>query len=133
MRLFFSEELADLGIEVYYHSVVGDNPERLESLLKTADQRSDLVVLLWRVRHYYRRFNQRCCRRSCWSTFSRRFKGRKELEAFFTRAKREMTANNLRQVLVFEEGNALPNETGLAIGIFYQSPTTAFLLFAAAI
>lgn len=42
---FISEELASLGINVYYHSVVGDNPQRLEALLELADQRSDLIVL----------------------------------------------------------------------------------------
>ena len=42
---FLSEELAGLGIDVYYHSVVGDNAERLESLLELADQRSELIVL----------------------------------------------------------------------------------------
>lgn len=31
---FLSEQLADLGIDVYYQTVVGDNPDRLESLLQ---------------------------------------------------------------------------------------------------
>ncbi|MDN6568728.1 MAG: molybdopterin-binding protein, partial [Tetragenococcus halophilus] len=42
---FLAEELAGLGIEVYYQSVVGDNPKRLEEALELADQRSDLTVL----------------------------------------------------------------------------------------
>lgn len=42
---FLSEELADMGFEVYHHSVVGDNRERLLELLQVADKRSDLVVL----------------------------------------------------------------------------------------
>lgn len=41
---FLSEELASLGIEVYYHSVVGDNPKRLEELVTLAENRSDLIV-----------------------------------------------------------------------------------------
>ncbi|MCU7357482.1 competence/damage-inducible protein A [Enterococcus dispar] len=125
---FLSEELADLGIEVYYHSVVGDNPERLESLLKTADQRSDLVVLCGGLGPTTDDLTKDVVAAHVGQRLVEDAAGRKELETFFTRAKREMTANNLRQVLVFEDGNALPNETGLAIGIFYQSPTTAFLL-----
>ncbi|KFN93235.1 competence/damage-inducible protein [Tetragenococcus muriaticus 3MR10-3] len=42
---FLAEELAGLGMEVYYQSVVGDNPKRLEEVLSLADQRSDLIVL----------------------------------------------------------------------------------------
>lgn len=33
---FLSKALADSGIEVYYHTVVGDNPGRLEELLEVA-------------------------------------------------------------------------------------------------
>ena len=42
---FLSEELASLGFEVYYHSVVGDNEARLLNLLALADTRSELIVL----------------------------------------------------------------------------------------
>ena len=42
---FLSEKLADMGIEVYFHTVVGDNPARLEELLQLADQRSELIIL----------------------------------------------------------------------------------------
>lgn len=42
---FLSEQLADLGIEVYYHTVVGDNRQRLEELLTLAESRSELIVL----------------------------------------------------------------------------------------
>lgn len=125
---FLSEELADLGIEVYYHSVVGDNPARLESLLKIADRRSDLVVLCGGLGPTTDDLTKDVVAYHVGQRLVEDSNGRKELEAFFTRAKREMTENNLRQVLVFEDGIALPNETGLAVGIFYQSPTTAFLL-----
>lgn len=125
---FLSEELADLGIEVYYHSVVGDNPARLESLLKIADRRSDLVVLCGGLGPTTDDLTKDVVATHVGQRLVEDSNGRKELEAFFTRAKREMTENNLRQVLVFGDGIALPNETGLAVGIFYQSPTTAFLL-----
>lgn len=42
---FLSEQLADLGIDVYYHTVVGDNPTCLEELLQLAESRSELIIL----------------------------------------------------------------------------------------
>ena len=36
--------LADLGINVYWHSVVGDNPERLRQSLEVAKDRADLII-----------------------------------------------------------------------------------------
>ncbi len=42
---FLARELAALGIPCYYQSVVGDNPARLQTTLKTALSRSDLIIL----------------------------------------------------------------------------------------
>jgi len=39
-----SEQLSGLGINVYYHSVVGDNPERLTRAVEIARQRADLII-----------------------------------------------------------------------------------------
>lgn len=41
---FLSRELAQLGINVHFQSVVGDNPERLESVVNLARSRSDLLI-----------------------------------------------------------------------------------------
>ena len=41
---YLSSRLADLGINVYYHSVVGDNPGRLKVCLEQALERSDIVI-----------------------------------------------------------------------------------------
>jgi nicotinamide-nucleotide amidase len=42
---FLSRVLADLGIDVFYHVTVGDNPHRLDDALRTALARSDLVLV----------------------------------------------------------------------------------------
>ena len=41
---FLSEKLAELGIDVYFHTAVGDNEKRLLSVLDQASKRSDLVI-----------------------------------------------------------------------------------------
>lgn len=41
---FISQELANLGIEVYHQSVVGDNPQRLLEELKIGFERSDIII-----------------------------------------------------------------------------------------
>lgn len=42
---FLSEKMAELGIDVYFQTAVGDNEERLLSVIDIASQRSDLVIL----------------------------------------------------------------------------------------
>ncbi|MDD3906007.1 MAG: molybdopterin-binding protein, partial [Candidatus Omnitrophica bacterium] len=41
---FLSQKLAEAGIDVYYTSVVGDNPERITSSIRQAIGRSDIVI-----------------------------------------------------------------------------------------
>ena len=41
---FISKGLADLGIEVYHQSVVGDNPQRLLDEFKKSFERTDIII-----------------------------------------------------------------------------------------
>ncbi|MCG4586134.1 molybdopterin-binding protein, partial [Anaerosalibacter bizertensis] len=41
---FLSRKLAELGIDVFYHTVVGDNVYRLKTITKIALDRSDLII-----------------------------------------------------------------------------------------
>ena len=41
---FLSEKLAELGIDVLYHTVVGDNPIRLRAALELARTRADIII-----------------------------------------------------------------------------------------
>lgn len=41
---YIAKELAHMGIDLYYQTVVGDNPDRLQKTLETAFKRSELVI-----------------------------------------------------------------------------------------
>ncbi len=41
---WIAKELASMGVNVYYQTVVGDNPERLKNALGTAFSRADMVL-----------------------------------------------------------------------------------------
>lgn len=41
---FIAQGLAELGIDVYYQSVVGDNPERMKKAMHTAFDRADIII-----------------------------------------------------------------------------------------
>ncbi|MGM0199780.1 competence/damage-inducible protein A [Enterococcus sp. AZ149] len=125
---FLSEELASLGIDVFYHSVVGDNPNRLEELLTIADKRSDLIVLCGGLGPTDDDLTKQVTARHVGQELVRDEPGYHQLKAFFENSQRRMTENNLRQTLVFKDGESLPNPNGLAIGIFYQTAATSYLL-----
>ncbi|HPR81235.1 MAG TPA: competence/damage-inducible protein A [Enterococcus sp.] len=118
---FLSEELAGLGIDVYYHSVVGDNPERLESLLALADQRSELIVLCGGLGPTEDDLTKQVTAAHVGQELIRDELGYQKLLSFFEKRQRPMTENNLLQTLIFKDGISLQNSTGLAVGIFYTS------------
>ena len=39
-----SEVLSQLGINVYFHTVVGDNPERVRQAVEVARSRADIII-----------------------------------------------------------------------------------------
>ena len=42
---YISKRLAALGIDVYRHTVVGDNPKRLKAAIKAAFDRADTLIM----------------------------------------------------------------------------------------
>ena len=44
-QFFCRKKLAEIGVDVYFQTAVGDNEVRLLSLLEIASQRSSLVIL----------------------------------------------------------------------------------------
>lgn len=125
---FLSEELASLGFEVYYHTVVGDNSDRLETVLKLADTRSDLVVLCGGLGPTEDDLTKQVVAKHVGKTLVRDEAGYQKLQRFFEKREKPMTENNLLQALIIEGGTGLANRTGLAVGIFYQAPTVNYLL-----
>lgn len=42
---WLSQELADLGVDVYFHTAVGDNPKRIQEVFTAALSRSNLILV----------------------------------------------------------------------------------------
>ena len=125
---FLSEQLADLGIDVYYHTVVGDNPTRLNDLLQLAESRSELIILCGGLGPTEDDLTKEVVAQHLGRELIQNTEGYKKLLAFFETRKRKMTENNLQQSQIIEGGTPLPNRTGLALGTFYQTEKNAYLL-----
>ena len=41
---FLSQQFAEIGINVFYHTVVGDNDRRLKQAIEIAESRANLIV-----------------------------------------------------------------------------------------
>ncbi|MGX6972959.1 competence/damage-inducible protein A [Vagococcus lutrae] len=125
---FLSEELVGIGYDIYYHSVVGDNPERLKELIGQASQRSELIVLCGGLGPTEDDLTRDVLADYLKEPMVLDPEGYDKIATYMTRSGREMTENNRRQALTIQGGQAIPNDTGLAVGTFYQAETTSYLV-----
>ncbi|TDL34985.1 competence/damage-inducible protein A [Jeotgalibacillus sp. S-D1] len=125
---YLSQQLAEIGIDVYRHRVVGDNRERLLNEIRDAEQRADLVILTGGLGPTKDDLTK--------ETVS--FHTNKELvmdqesllfiEQYFRDSGRPMTDNNRKQAIVLKDSDVLINKHGMAPGMIFTHNNTVFVL-----
>lgn len=114
---FLSEKFAELGIDVYFQTAVGDNDSRLTSVLEIAKKRSDLVVLCGGLGPTEDDLTKQTLAKFLGKELVFDELASKKLDDFFaTRPQYSRTPNNARQAQIIEGSRALQNITGLAVG-----------------
>ncbi|HEM3503799.1 competence/damage-inducible protein A [Streptococcus suis] len=126
---FLSEKCAELGIDVYFHTAVGDNENRLLSVLEVARQRSDLVILCGGLGP-----TEDDLTKQTLATFLGRNLvfdelAMAKLDRFFaSRPGRVRTPNNERQAQIVEGSQALQNPAGLAVGGMIEQDGVTYIV-----
>lgn len=115
-----SRKLSELGLNVYYHTVVGDNPKRLEQAVQTARSRADIIITTGGLGP--------TCDDLTKQTLAQAF-GRKlvlhqdiadALRGWFEARGQVMPENNLQQAMLPEHCTIFPNECGTAPGCAFE-------------
>ena len=117
-----SRVLADLGIDVYYKTVVGDNENRMKEALAIAAKRSDLIILTGGLGPTKDDLTKQVVASYLERKLIEDQDALKKIEHHFEITGKAMTANNRLQALYIDGSKPLANETGLAVGDFYQNP-----------
>ncbi|HEM6084966.1 TPA: competence/damage-inducible protein A [Streptococcus suis] len=126
---FLSEKCAELGIDVYFHTAVGDNENRLLSVLEVASQRSELVILCGGLGP-----TEDDLTKQTLATFLGRNLvfdelAMAKLDRFFaSRPGRVRTPNNERQAQIVEGSQALQNPAGLAVGGMIEQDGVTYIV-----
>ena len=114
---FLSEKLAEIGVDVYFQTAVGDNEARLLSLLEIASQRSNLVILTGGLGPTEDDLTKQTLAKFLGKDLVFDPQAQEKLDIFFAhRPDYDRTPNNERQAPIVERATPLPNETGLAVG-----------------
>ena len=114
---FLSEKLAEIGVDVYFQTAVGDNEARLLSLLEIASQRSNLVIMTGGLGPTEDDLTKQTLAKFLGKDLVFDPQAQEKLDIFFAhRPDYARTPNNERQAQIVEGATPLPNETGLAVG-----------------
>lgn len=114
---FLSEKLAEIGVDVYFQTAVGDNEARLMFLLEIASSRSSLVILTGGLGPTEDDLTKQTLAKFLGKNLVFDPQAQEKLDVFFAqRPDYARTPNNERQAQIVEGATPLPNETGLAVG-----------------
>lgn len=125
---FVAHELADLGIDVYYQSVVGDNAKRLTAAIKLADSRSDLIILTGGLGPTKDDLTKQALAAYLKEPLVVDQPAMAHIEAYYKRTQRPMTQNNRLQAMLPANSTPLNNPVGMAVGALYQADTRTYML-----
>jgi nicotinamide-nucleotide amidase len=113
---YLADQLAMLGIDLYYSSAVGDNYQRLLEVLKRAWQRSDIIICTGGLGPTQDDLTRETIAGLVGEELMVDLELKEELTRFFTERGVIMTQNNIKQATLIPSAVALKNPRGTAPG-----------------
>jgi len=117
---YLTGKLSSLGIEVDYHTTVGDNSERLEQVLRQAIGRTDIVVTTGGLGPTVDDLTKELVAKVLDLKLELDATSLEQLQKFFARRKAPMPLNNEKQVYFPKDAKILPNPIGTAPGAIIE-------------
>lgn len=117
---YIAQGLAELGIDVFYQTVVGDNPDRMKTAMNIAFERADIIITTGGLGPT----GDDLTKEIGAEYFGRKLildeKALDRIKKFFDKMKIPMTDNNVKQAMVPVNSTVMYNENGTAPGIIIE-------------
>ena len=122
---YLAVECANLGLTVYYQSVVGDNEERMKAVIRTALDRSDVVILTGGLGPTEDDLTKEATAEVMGMPLVEDAHSKERIERYMKEYKknnsqRRITSNNYKQALIPEGALVLDNHNGTAPGLILE-------------
>ncbi len=114
--LYLTEKLNELGVEVAFKTVVGDNREHLTSAARVAVGRTDILIFMGGLGPTEDDLTRECVAAALGRGIHRDSEIITQLYTRFAKLRRKMPENNERQADVIDGAEVLPNAMGSAPG-----------------
>lgn len=113
---WISEQLANNGINTFYHTVVGDNLDRLKNIFEQAQERSDTIIITGGLGPTEDDLSREAFEKISGIPIETHEQSLQRIKEFFEQRQIKMTMNNKRQARVFKDSTVFLNKTGMAPG-----------------
>lgn len=123
-----SEGLSQLGINVYYHTVVGDNPQRVRQAVEIARQRADILITTGGLGPTCDDLTKVAVARAFGKELVFHEETAQRIRDRFAAMGRPLTENNYQQAMVPQGATVLSNDWGTAPGVAFQAEGTHVIL-----
>ena len=123
-----SEGLSELGINVYYHTVVGDNPDRVRQAVEIARSRSDIIITTGGLGPTCDDLTKVALAEAFGKPLVYHEPSAQRIRDRFAAMERPVTENNFQQAMVPEGCTVLDNDWGTAPGVAFESDGTHVIL-----
>lgn len=122
---YLSEKCAQLGLSVYYQTVVGDNEERMKAVIQTAMERSDVVILTGGLGPTEDDITKEVTAELMEMPLIEDVRWKEIMEAYLLQYQknhpdRRITLNNYKQAMVPKDALVLDNHNGTAPGLIME-------------
>lgn len=111
---YIAQKLRDLGVDVYFHTTVGDNVRRLRSAIEIAADRANLIIITGGLGPTVDDVTREAVAAATGRPLVFSEELLQQIAARFARFGRTMSDNNRRQAFIPEGATAIPNPVGTA-------------------
>lgn len=117
---YLAQELAALGIDMYYQQVVGDNESRILHAFEEAYSRSDIIITTGGLGPTEDDLTKEVAAKYFNKELLQHEESIEKIKNYFKSRERKMTENNLKQGLIPEGAIVINNNNGTAPGVIIE-------------
>ncbi len=116
-----SQGLSELGLNVFWHTVVGDNPQRARDAVALAKKRADIIITTGGLGPTCDDLTKNVLAEAFGKKLVFDEGSAQRIRSYFQRTGRPMTGNNLQQAMLPEGCTILENDWGTAPGCAFEA------------
>ena len=116
-----SQGLSELGLNVYWHTVVGDNPQRARDAVALAKSRADIIITTGGLGPTCDDLTKNVLAEAFGKQLLFHEPSAERIRSYFERTRRPMPESNMQQAMLPEGCTVLDNDWGTAPGCAFEA------------